>query len=77
MQYKKLYKKLGMLNIILSHLMCIVTTYNYRGMMCGIEHKGFSGPAYLSLVCTLPFLLLIAICSIGRTLLRRKISSNK
>ena len=31
--------------ILLSDIMCFVVAYNYRDMLCGIEHAGYSAPA--------------------------------
>jgi hypothetical protein len=31
--------------ILLSNIMCSVVAFNYRDMLCGIEHLGYSAPA--------------------------------
>ncbi|MFQ9678861.1 MAG: hypothetical protein ACLRZH_00945 [Ruthenibacterium lactatiformans] len=33
--------------ILLSNIMCSVVAFNYRDMLCGIEHLGYSAPARL------------------------------
>ena len=47
---------------ILSCAMCAVVAYNYRGILCDIEHAGFSAPADLAFLCAIPFLVLISVC---------------
>ena len=37
---KKLQYLFTALALILSHIMCIVTAYSYRSMLCAIEHAG-------------------------------------
>ena len=41
--------------LILSHLMCITVAYNYRDMLCGIEHSGFSAPAETAFLGIIPY----------------------
>ena len=61
---KKLYKKLNMLSLILSHLMCLIVGLEYSSMICGIEHKGFSAPAELALISAIPFLVILLVIRI-------------
>ena len=51
------------LAIILSDIMCFTVAYNYRGMLCGIEHAGFSAPAGTAFLYALPFLAGIVLCA--------------
>ena len=48
--------------VVLSHIMCIVVTYNYRGLQCAIEHQGFSAPATVAFLAAVPFAVGIAVC---------------
>ena len=58
---KKLSWLFAVLAIILSNIMCFVVAYNYREMMCGIEHKGYSAPASIAFLCTIPFMVVIGL----------------
>ena len=49
--------------LVLSHAMCIVVAYNYRDMLCSIEHQGFSAPATLAFLSAVPFAISIIICT--------------
>ena len=55
---------LTVLAIIISHIMCIVVTYNYRDILCSIEHAGFSGPAWLAFLYAIPFVVGIIVCTV-------------
>lgn len=48
--------------VLLSDIMCFVVAYNYRDILCGIEHAGFSAPATLAFIYAVPFLIGIAVC---------------
>ncbi|MEY8518323.1 hypothetical protein AALC25_15745 [Lachnospiraceae bacterium 29-84] len=50
------------LAVVLSDIMCFVVAYNYRGMHCGIEHRGFSAPASIVFLSAIPFLIGIIMC---------------
>ncbi len=50
--------------VLLSDIMCFVVAYNYRDMLCGIEHTGFSAPASTAFIYAVPFLIGIAVCVI-------------
>ena len=52
------------LAILLSNVMCVIVTYRWRDMLCGIEHGGYSAPASVSLLYALPFAIGIIICVI-------------
>lgn len=60
------------LAVILSNVMCIVVTYNYRGMLCGIEHAGFSAPAGIAFLYAIPFAIGIVICTALAFCLRKR-----
>ena len=58
--------------LVLSHLMCIVVAYNYRDMLCGIHHSGYSAPASVAFLHIIPFGIGIIVCVIAACILRRK-----
>lgn len=53
---KRLSRLFTALAVLLSDIMCFTVAYNYRGMLCGIEHMGFSAPAGTAFLYALPFL---------------------
>ena len=57
---------------ILSDVMCFVVAYNYRDILCGIEHKGFSAPADIAFLYAIPFLAAIAFCIVLAIVFYRK-----
>ncbi len=57
---------------VLSDVMCFVVAYNYRDILCGIEHKGFSAPADIAFLCAIPFLTAIAVCIVLAIVFYRK-----
>ena len=58
---KKLSWLFAILAIILSNIMCFVVAYNYREMMCGIEHKGYSAPVSIAFLYIIPFIVVIGL----------------
>ncbi len=52
------------LAILLSDIMCFVVAYNYRDMLCDIEHAGYSAPANTAFFYAAPFLIVIIVCVI-------------
>ena len=69
---KKLQYLFTTLALILSHLMCITVAYNYRDMLCGIEHSGFSAPAEVALLGIIPFAIGILLCVVLAWVFSRK-----
>lgn len=59
---KKLSIIFGLLAALLSDIMCAVVAYNYRDMLCGIEHAGYSAPASTAFLRAIPYLIGIVIC---------------
>lgn len=59
---KKLSNLFTALAIILSDIMCLVVAYNYRDMLCGIEHSGYSAPASVAFLNAIPFVVGIILC---------------
>ena len=59
---KNISKIFTILALVLSHLMCIVVAYNYRDMLCGIAHSGYSAPAEMAFLTAIPYAAGIMIC---------------
>lgn len=60
------------LAVLLSDIMCFVVAYNYRAMLCGIEHAGYSAPASTAFLYAVPFVIGIVICAILAKVFHRK-----
>ena len=69
---KKLSNLFIVLAIVLSNIMCIVVSYNYRDMLCGIEHAGYSAPASTAFLYAIPFVVGIIVCAILAIRFRKK-----
>ncbi len=69
---KKLSYLFTALAMILSNVMCFVVAYAYRGMLCGIEHSGYSAPASIAFLYAIPFAAGIVVCVILAVRFRRK-----
>ena len=63
-KYKILRNIFIILALILSHMMCIDTAYNYASMLCAIQHRGFSAPASTAFFFAIPHGIGIIICLI-------------
>ena len=61
---KKLSYLFTTLAIVLSDIMCFVVAYNYRDMLCGIEHAGYSAPTSTAFLYAIPFVIGIIVCAI-------------
>lgn len=72
---KKLRNLCVILALVLSHAMCAAVASIYRGMLCGIEHLGFSAPASVAFLYAIPFGMGILLCLILAYLFHRKIKS--
>lgn len=62
----------GMLAILLSDIMFAVVAFNYRDMLCGIEHAGYSAPASSAFLYAIPFAVGIVVCAILAIKFRKK-----
>ena len=69
---KKLSTVFGVLALVLSHLMCVNIAYDYRGMLCCIEHSLCSAPAYVVFYLLIPYGVGIAVCATISAVLYRK-----
>ena len=59
--------------ILLSDIMCAVIAYNYRGMLCSIEHAGASAPASIAFFSAIPFCTGIIVCLLLGRYFRKRI----
>ena len=62
----------GMLAILLSDIMFAVVAFNYRDMLCGIEHAGYSAPVSTAFLYAIPFAVGIVVCAILAIKFRKK-----
>ena len=69
---KRLSVVLFVITAVLSDVMCAVVAYNYRDILCSIEHAGFSAPADLAFLYAVPFLVAIAVCLVLAIVFYRK-----
>lgn len=69
---KKLSYLFAALAIVLSDIMCFVVAYNYRDMLCGIEHAGYSAPANMAFLYAIPFAVGIIVCVVLIIIFRMK-----
>ncbi len=69
---RKLSYLFAALAIVLSDIMCFVVAYNYRDMLCGIEHAGYSAPASTAFLYAIPFVVGIVVCVILAIRFRKK-----
>ena len=69
---KKLSYLFTALAIVLSDIMCFVVDYNYRDMLCGIEHAGYSAPASTAFLYAIPFVVGIIVCAVLAIRFRKK-----
>lgn len=58
--------------LLLSHIMVGVVTAVYWQMKCGIQHMGYSAPAWVAFIYVVPFGAAIIVCVIAALVLRRK-----
>ncbi len=69
---KKFSNLFTVLAIVLSDIMCFVVAYNYRDMLCGIEHAGYSAPAGIAFLYAIPFVVGIILCVLLAIRFRKK-----
>ncbi len=62
---KKLQYLFTVLALVFSHIMCIVTAYNYSAMLCAIEHAGASAPANTAFFTAIPFAAGVVLSGVG------------
>ena len=59
---KRISLLLTIIALILSHLMCFVVAWNYRDMLCGIDHMGYSVPVEVAFLTAIPYAIGIILC---------------
>ena len=69
---KKLSFVFAMLAVLLSDVMCAVVAFDYRDMLCGIEHSCYSAPAYMAFFEVIPYAVGIAVCIALSIVFKRK-----
>ena len=69
---KKLSHLFIAIAVLLSNIMCAVVAFNYRGMLCGIEHLCYSAPAGVAFLSAIPFGIGIIICAVIAYTLHKK-----
>ena len=69
---KKLSYLFIVIAILLSDIMCAVVAFNYRGMLCGIEHSCYSAPAGFAFLSAIPFGIGIIISAVVAHILYKK-----
>lgn len=69
---KKLSIIFGLLAVLLSDIMCAVVAYNYRDMLCGIEHAGYGAPSGTAFLLVIPYAIGIAICIVLAIVFKKK-----
>ena len=69
---KKLSIIFGLLAVLLSDIMCAVVAYNYRDMLCGIEHACYSAPSGTAFLLVIPYAIGIAICIVLAIVFKKK-----
>ena len=67
-----LSKLFTVLAIITSYAMCLSVGYNYRDMLCGIEHSGFSAPKEIAFLCVIPYAIVIILFLIFARILKKR-----
>ena len=60
------------LAIVLSDVMCVIVAYNYRDMLCGIEHAGYSAPPEAAFLTAIPYALGIIVCVVLTIVFHKK-----
>ena len=73
-------KKLSILFAVLAALlwgsMCAVVAWNYRAMVCGMEHCGFSAPPNVAFLFAIPFAVAIAVCVVLAIVVRKRAATD-
>ena len=69
---KKLSNLFILLALILSHVMCVVVSYNYCSMQWGIQYAGYSAPASIAFLYIIPYGIGILACLVSAIVLRKK-----
>ena len=57
--------------------MCAAVAFAYRGMLCGVEHMGFSAPADTAFLYAVPFGIGIMFCCLLAWVFHKKSKSKR
>lgn len=69
---KILSRLFAVLALTLSHLMCVVVTYNWCNLQWGIRSACYSAPARTAFLLVIPYAAGIAVCVLLALVLRRR-----
>ena len=67
---------LSALAVIITNIGCAAVAYNYRDMLCGIEHAGFSAPASIAFLGSIPYAVAAIICAVLAVVFFKKAKKN-
>ena len=67
---------LSALAVIITNIGCAAVAYNYRDLLCGIEHAGFSAPASIALLGAIPYAVAAIICVVLAIVFFKKAKKN-
>lgn len=59
------------ISVLLSDVMCAIVGYKWATMECGIKYQGYSAPAYVALIHSIPYIIAIMICIIIAVVLKK------
>ncbi len=76
-KYKILRNIFIVLTLVLSHLTFAVVAFNYAGMLCGIEHRGFSAPASIAFYLAIPYYIGIIVLVVLVAVFHKKASGEE
>ena len=67
---------LSALAVIITNIGCAAVAYNYRDLLCGIEHAGFSAPASIAFFGSIPYAVAAIICAVLAVVFFKKAKKN-
>lgn len=71
-KYKKLTYLFGALAIVLSNIMCAVTSYNYCKLTIGAQYAAYSAPPWVAFLLCIPYIIGMIICVIAALSFHKK-----
>lgn len=63
--------------VIITNIGCAAVAYNYRDLLCGIEHAGFSAPASIAFLGAIPYAIVAIICVVLAIVFFKKAKKNQ
>lgn len=76
MKKNKIVKVAYFISSLISNIMCASVAYKYCEIQYMIKYKGFSAPASIVFLWTIPYIICIAICLIFAKIENKKYSNN-